>query len=185
MVTKISRSAHDIVIQTPTNQISPLSEVAETIREEAINEAREKIADPTDMELPRLLGQLDFLNAFQYEVALNVANILAKHDQNIQTVYAYDPGLNADSESGEQLPPDMTVHLLVLVTKPSAALEALVKSLDRALTISLRELPSPLFMNREFILDANLVTEEDVKLRRGYGSMLNSLFAPLLKVWQR
>jgi hypothetical protein len=185
MVTKMASLTHEKMTHTPTPQISPLSRVAETIREGAIAQAQEKVATPTDTELPRLLGRPAFLEAFKYEVALNVANVLAKYDQNVQTVYTYDPGLNADSESGEQSSEDMTVHLLVQVNKPSAALEAFVKSLDRALTASLKELPSPLFMGRGFILDVNLVTEEDVKLRRGYGSMLSALFAPPLKVWQR
>jgi hypothetical protein len=77
------------------------------------------------------------------------------------------------------------VHLLVKVSAASAALNAFVASLDRALTASLKELPSQAFTHREFILDVVVVDEEDVRLRRGPAAVITSVFAPALKIWER
>ncbi len=93
--------------------------------------------------------------------------------------------MNPDSESGEDMPMEATVHLLALVAAPSAALESFVAALDSALTASLKELPSPLFASRESVLDVNLITEKDVRLGLGYAALLSSVFAPPLKVWSR
>ena len=82
-------------------------------------------------------------------------------------------------------PVDATVHLLVLVNSSSAALEAFISALDRALTASLTSLPSPKFAERDSILDVNLLTEKDVESGRGYAVLLSSVFTPPLKVWQR
>jgi hypothetical protein len=73
----------------------------------------------------------------------------------------------------------------VVVQSPSAALDAFIASLDRALTASLNELPSPKFEQRTSILDVNILTEGDVKQGRGYAVLLSSVFTPPLQVWQR
>jgi hypothetical protein len=85
----------------------------------------------------------------------------------------------------EGQPVDATVHLLVLVKSSSAALEAFISALDRALAASLTSLPSPKFTERGSILDVNLLTEKDVESGRGYAVLLSSVFTPPLKIWQR
>lgn len=163
-----------------------LVEVAETIRADALAQARAKL-DPAwrDAHVASLLNRPDFIDYFKYGVAVGVSSALVANDQNIQAIYTYDPSTNADSDAGEDMPQDATVHLLVRVTTSTAALEAFVSSLDRALTASLKDLPSPRFAQRESILDVNLVTEDDVQRGSGYAGLLSGIFAPPLKVWQR
>ena len=107
------------------------------------------------------------------------------NDQRVREVYTYDPGLNADSEFGEEPALEMTLHLLVLVEAPSAALEAYINALNRALIESLKELPSPMFGQREFILDVSLITAQDVRRGLGSAGLLSAVFTQPIQVWRR
>jgi len=167
-------------------RVLPLDEVAETIRDDALALAQNRLSAPlTGLELKRLLRRPDFVDNLKYGLASGVANALSGNDPRVTAVYVYEPSANPDSELGNDMPVDATVHLLVLVKSPSAALDAFIAVLDRALTASLTSLPSPKFAERDSILDVNLLTEKDVESGRGYAILLSSVFAPPLKVWQR
>ena len=109
---------------------------------------------------------------------------ISAHDHNVQAIYVYDPSINADSESGEAMPPDATMHLVVRVTSSSAALDAFVGALDRALTSNLKDLPSPQFASRKAVLDVTLVTDEDVRRGSSLAGLLSGVFARPIQVWQ-
>ncbi len=169
---------------TATLTVMPIDDVAETIRNDAIEFARQQV-DGEDAGLISLLGRRDFFESFKYGLMSKVAEVLAATDRNILAVYTYDVDMNPDAEIGGELPLDATARLLVHVSTPSAALQAFISALDRALLASLKELPSPLFKERAFILDINLITDQDIRQRIGFAKLLTSPFAPPLKVWQR
>jgi hypothetical protein len=169
---------------TPTLTVTPIDDVAETIHNDALEFARQQV-DGEDAGLISLLGRRDFFESFQYGLVSKVAEVLAATDRNILAVYTYDVDMNPDAEIGGELPLDATARLLVHVSTPSAALQAFISALDRALLASLKELPSPLFKERAFILDVNLITDQDIQQRIGFAKLLTSPFAPPLKVWQR
>jgi hypothetical protein len=178
-------SLHNIT-DASIGRASHLTEVAEAIRDDALALARGKLSPrQRDLDLKSLSHHSAFLDYFKYGLASGVANVLAANDQHIMAIHAHDPSASTDSETGEDVLLDATVHLLVVVTSPSAALDALVAALDRALTGSLRSLPLPEFSKRGFVLDVNLITEEDVRLGVGYARLLSSVFMPPLQVWQR
>lgn len=160
--------------------------MAESIREKALEYAFERYAryiqDPV---LDELLYRHDFVEAFKSGVAEEVAGVLSSHDGHVQAVYLFDPDANPGSEDGVYLPVDGVVHLLVQVDVTSAALKSFLVALDRGLTQSFAELPAGLYADYTSVLDVILVTEEEVKQRKGYACLLSSIFAPPLKVWQR
>ena len=165
--------------------VTPLDEVVETIREDALTLAQERLTAPLrGLEIKRLLRRPEFVENLKYGLARGIANALSAHDSNVTAVYTFDPSTNPDSDLAETTI-DPTVHLLVVVQNTSAALEAFIASLDRALTAPLKSLPSQKFEQRESILDVNLLTARDVEQGRGYAILLSSVFAPPLKVWQR
>ena len=165
-------------------QVTSVDEVAETLRDDALARTKEKLNEH-DGSLISLFTRRDFFESFKYELTVQVAELLAASDRNVQAVYTFDADANPDAEAGEELPPDPTLRLMLVVSTPSAALQAYVDSLDRALVSSLKTLPSPLFKQRELILDVSLLTGQDIEQRRGYAKLLTSIFAPALKVWER
>jgi hypothetical protein len=167
-------------------KVFPLDEVAETIRDDALALAQARLSAPlAGLELNCLLRHPDFVDNLKYGLASGVSNALSANNPRVTAVYIYEPSANPDSELGNDMPVDATVHLLVLVKSSSAALEAFIAALDRALTASLTSLPSLKFAEHSSILDVNLLTEKDVASGRGYAVLLSSVFAPPLKVWQR
>ena len=171
--------------QAPALQVTHMDEVVETIRDDTLALAREKLY-PFERSLDPavLFRRPDFVGRFMFALAAQVAHTLAAHDQRVLAVYVHDPSANPPPEAGEEVLPDSTMHLLVLVTAPSAALSAFIASLDRALAASLREL-TPLFAQHESVMDVALIAEADVRLGRGLAGMLSAVFAPPIKVWQR
>jgi hypothetical protein len=172
--------------ESQTIQATPLQEIVETIREDALTLAQDRLTGAMrGLDLKQLFRRPDFVDNFKYELASGVATALSDNDPRVEAIYTYEPSGNPDSELGNDMPVDATVHLLVKVQASSAALVAFMAALDRALTASLRDLPSPQYSERESILDVNLITEKDIEEGRGYAVLLSSMFAPPLKVWQR
>ena len=174
----------DTLLSRPKTQ--DVGAIAADIREKALDSAFEKYArylqDPV---LDELLCQSGFLEAFKSGIAEEVARVLSTHDQHVQAVYMFDPNTNPGTEDGAYLPLDGGVHLLVQVDVTSAALDAFLEALDRGLTQALSELPADLYAGYTSVLDVILVTAAEVQQRKGYASLLTSIFAPPLKVWQR
>ncbi|MBN2303881.1 MAG: hypothetical protein JXQ72_05360 [Anaerolineae bacterium] len=174
------------------NSVLYLADAAQTIREEALASARAKMAVPDrDLPLAQLLERADFLDYVTYGLATGIAAVLASHDSGIQAIYMYDPAGNPGGSSGnvggnpgsDGVRASLAVHQLIRVGRPSAALEILITALDHALLAALRDLP--VCAGRAFILDASLISDADAAQERGYAALLNSMFAPPLKVWER
>jgi hypothetical protein len=168
-------------------QVSTLGELAKTIRASAVVEA---LSDRRSYATNEALLELELSRPVVREavkdgLARGVARALLAHDPQVQAIYAYDPSANPDSEAGDDRPFDATIHLLAIVTAPSAALQAFIAALDRALTESLKELPSPIFQIRESVLDINLITRQDVQERKGYAGLLSATFAPAIEICRR
>jgi hypothetical protein len=173
-------------IKAPAAAVSDVSGAAEEIREGALAFVREKLtAVQRGLDLMSLLRRSEYFEIFKHGLALGVAHVLASYDQRVLAVYTYELQTNTDVENSEAMPLDPTLHMLLLASTPSAALDAFISSLDRALMASLRELALPVLKQRDFILEVNLVTKQDIQYQIGYAKLLSSVFAPPLKVWQR
>jgi hypothetical protein len=173
--------------QFTLEQVGSLEKTAYAIRDNAIKHAQRKF--PMRLQkagLAGLLGYRNFVDYLKHAIAQEVAQVLATYDQHIQAVYLFEESTNPDAETEDYLSyVDLTIHLLVKVTSGSAALEAFITSLDRAITEVLRKLPSPAFASYTSFLDVLLVTEHDIQDGRGYAVLLSSIYAPPQKVWQR
>ena len=64
-------------------------------------------------------------------------------------------------------------------------LEAFITSLDRAITVVIRELPSKRLAQRKSFLNVIPITDSDIEERRGYAVLLSSIHARPLRVWER
>jgi hypothetical protein len=172
---------------TQKNQVSFLTETAQTIKDDAVDAAREKMGFyQQEAELSVLLQRRDFVEYFKYALAQEVSQVIGSYDQQVQAIYLFEESGNPDSETEDYSPAiDLTVHLLTRVSSASAALEAFVTSLDRVLTEVLRELPSDAVVRRTSFLNVIPVTEKDIAEGHGYAVLLSSIYARPLQVWRR
>jgi hypothetical protein len=170
-------------------KVARLSEVAEQIRDAALSQAKQKLGQQEQgWDLQKLFRSHHYpvyYEYFKHALSSAVAETLAANDKRVQAVFSVDINSNPDCESGEALPFDANLHLLVLVSKPSAGLVAYITSLDHALAASLRSLPLKSFEGIETTLDVKLITQDDLRTGKGYAPMLQAMFAPPLKVWER
>ncbi len=172
--------------QVPATAVSDVSVTADEIRESALAFVQEKLtAFQRGLDLIGLIRRSEYLEIFKHGLAIGVAKALARYDQRVLAVYTYELQSNTDVETGEAVPLNPTLNMLLLVSTPSAALDAFIGSLDRALLASLKELDLPVLKPRNFILEVNVVTRQDIQYQIGYAKLLSSVFVPPLKVWQR
>lgn len=174
------------VFEYQAPQLSRLDEVAETLRDDALTTVRESLR-PTEraLDLKALLRRPDFVGRFKHQLTLDLAQVLAAHDDNVREVHVHDPAMSQESEISEDVLPDPAISLIVVVAAPSAGLEAFAHALDRALTASLKQLPSAWVATRNSILEVALVTERDVEQGVGLARLLAAVYTPPIKVWER
>lgn len=163
-----------------------LADVAETIRDDALKQAEAglgPLAQPLDPG--ELFQRPAFVERFTYSVAKAAALAIVANDQRVEAAFLFEAEANPDigNDVGGYI--DASVHMLVVVNPPSAALESFIASLDRALVRSVRELETGPFAQRESILDVKLIGREDIAKGTGYAVLLKSIHAPALKIWQR
>ena len=178
------------ILQPPTKQertepeVTSLQEVAETIQIDALQHAHTRFTQPMRAaDLEEVLQRNDFIDHFKFGLAERISRTLAAHDEHVQAIYYFDPNLSSDAETETYAPLDVTVNLLVQVETKSAALDSFIAALDEALTQEARKLPSPLYASLVSILNAILITEEEVDQRRGYAILLSSMYLKPLQVW--
>lgn len=163
-----------------------LGESAETIRDDALRHARAKLGTlGKQLDQESLFKRAAFVDRFKYEVAKGAAFSIAANDQRVEAVYLFEQDANPDLGEGLDDDIDVSVHLLAIVSSPSAALESFIASLDRSLVQSLGELDAPLFEARVSILDVKIITDEDVANNTGFACLLRSIHAPALQIWRR
>ncbi len=163
-----------------------LSDVAETIRDDALRQAQSGLGNLAKrLDQKALFKRADFVERFAYWLAKAAALSIAANDQRVEQVFLFEAEPNPDVGSEAVAFADASVHLLAVVSPPSAALEAFIASLDRSLAQSLRELDIELFNRRESILDVKLITQEDIANNTGYAVLLRSIHAPALRIWLR
>jgi hypothetical protein len=169
------------------SEVSTAAEIAETVRNEALTLAYKGFADgPADGNLQKLLACPAFANHVKYRLAIAIANVLGTYDRRVLSVYyVYNTAPDPDAEVDPEAPGDPLLHFLVLVTSPTAALQAFVKALDRALVQSLHQLPSPALASLSTILDVSVVTEDESGRGTGWAALLQSAFAPPVQLWKR
>jgi hypothetical protein len=167
-----------------TDRVSCIDEMAKRIRDQAVASARAQLhADQYLTELDDPVQRSDFQRHFLQALAAGVAQALAANDRRVLAVYADETTRDHGAEVHDLW--GALAHLLVVVTAPSAALEAFVASLNRALGASLDALPKAHFSHAGPPLDIIVVTEQEVRLGVGMARLLSARLPPPVQLWQR
>jgi hypothetical protein len=108
-------------------------------------------------------------------------------DPSVRAVYLYEPDY-ATAEEGELgerpgLSPGMS--MLVWAERKSAALTAVLDSLAAAVREEAGKWACPKANALCWMLDAQVVDDNQVEARSGYGALVNSVYVRPLEVWHR
>lgn len=153
--------------------ITDMDIVAEAMRAEALDLARLHLTSDDRAATTRdLIRDPGFRAHFKRQLAVCVAAVIGASDARVQCVFTYDLA-------------DPPLHLLVLVSQPTAGLVAFLTSLDRSLLASLEDLHLPELEGRESILDVHPITPKEVRLGIGYAALLSAVFTSPIKIWKR
>ena len=164
--------------------VSSLDDMAAEIRDQAVAAAREELVPGRRSAHPaELFERPSFRSAFVQALAIGVAQALAANDQRVVAVYAHVAAPNPGSKVGGEA--TALLHLLVLVTSPSAALEAFVTALNRALSESVSGITGPRFGQSQPLLDINILTEQQVQHGVGLARLLSAVRPRPIMLWQR
>ena len=163
-----------------------INDTAEELINLSINEARPKISRyDQDKDIAILLQDKVFTDQFHYILTENIAKEFSRNDTSIEAVYLFDPDANPGLESGDYLPIDPCLHLLLVVEKASAGLNAYLAAFNRAITEVINKMPSPIYSGIHSFMDVILITNQDIESRKGYAALISSIFSPPLRVWAK
>ena len=121
-------------------------------------------------------------NYYNYNIAKELGEVLGFWDKNIRAVYAHDYDAATPEETCfENASPFSLVHMIIWAEHKTKALNALLETIDRAMVQHHRHMLGRIKL--EHVLDVQVVDDEDVRNRTGYGALLQSIYQPPIQVW--
>jgi ribosomal protein L35AE/L33A len=161
-----------------------VDEEAESAVNAALEFSAQKLGRPVKTVVARIQeGDGVAASYWRYGLAKRMAECLADWDESVKAVYAVDYDATPDDLAFGTATQPVLVHLIAWVDRKTAALDSLVAALDGALVQRVAELMG---MDRlAHLLDVQVVDDEDVESRRGYGAALTSLHNSPIQVWTR
>lgn len=133
-------------------------------------------------------GESEVNECVRNNLTAQIAEVLGQIDKTVKAVYTYYPVITAETSHLPELEPsdeDTRINLVVWVKRKSAALSALVDSLEDDLGESQRQLNIMIGDQPCFSLFAGMVDNKDVTHRRGFGAIVESEYIRTNRVWRR
>lgn len=157
--------------------------VADMIEEALTFSAAKTRTGTKEKALDRVLqGDCSVCEYMRYGLAKGIAQYLGSIDDTVKAVYVYEPEYATDEE---MVGLSFSINLLAWVQRESAALNSIVAGLDAALMEERKRLLCPDATAECFSLDVKVADDDEVRRRRGYGALVNSIFVRPTKVWGR
>lgn len=129
-----------------------------------------------------LHGDCSACGYVRYGLAKAIAQYLGSIDDTIKAIYIYEPEYATDDEMARL---SLSINLFAWVKRESAALNSIIACLDAALQEERKPLLCPAATAECFSLDLKVADDDEVRRRRGYGALVNSIFVRPTKVWER
>jgi hypothetical protein len=166
---------------------SPQEISQSSIVEGALNRVLRLVARKIGLETPGQVvaqlnaGQPEPRRAFRHELAREAAVYLGTLDKHVKAVYMAEYDASPEDMAFAEEQSLTPVHLILWVTRKTAALTAAATALDRALLESYRAWVGPNAPG--YLVDVQLVDDHEVTNRKGYGAVLTSIHMPPLRIW--
>lgn len=180
---RLSASSTDT--ETLAFRVSEISSAVDAAIETALRYAQEKAGvGDLNLVMKKLQGgDVTAWQYFNYCLAQQVSEYLGACDSHVQATYTFDYDATPEDVIFSDQVRDRLIHILVWVSRKTAALETLVRALDAALCESYVQ---RLGISRpKHVLDIQVVDDTEVQERTGYGALLASIHRQPLKIWSR
>lgn len=176
--------AKPAAIVAPATPLSDANTLAQAALERALSYTASQL-EFTDVEFAVghiRQGDQAACERFQYALAREVAEYLHAYDRSVRSVHLYDCDATPEDTIFNPQPQNSLVHLIVRTDRKSSALSALIQAFDRALAVCYGQ---RLATDRiGYVLDVQLVDEDEVRGRTGYGALLSSINLRPTLVWE-
>lgn len=157
--------------------------VANMIEEALAFSAAQTGTGTKEKALDRVLqGDCSVCGYMRYGLAKGLAQYLGSIDDTIKAIYVYEPEYATNDDA---VGLSFGINLLAWVARKSAALNSIVAGLGAALIEERKCLLCPEATAECFSLDVKVADDDEVRRRRGYGALVDSIFVRPTKVWER
>jgi hypothetical protein len=172
----------------PTVQLDQA--LADTMVQNAIAYCAEKKYSGDVREATQALrqGRCDICGYLSESLIRQVGEYLGQVDKTVRAIYRYEPEyVTMRPSPGNQAKNGRRagINLVAWVDRKSAALNALGDTLETVLSESRRKISCKNAQPACFTFDVQLVDQNDVTERRGYGVVVNSMYLCSTQVWAR
>jgi hypothetical protein len=133
------------------------------------------------------LGDCSICEAVRYQLAMQLAEYLGSVDSTVKAVYWYEPDYATGVEEPIPDRPNLSpgINMIVWANRKSAALTSVVASLNSALSEEVRRFGCPKANALCWALEVQVVDDDQVLQRTGYGALINSIYVRPMEVWRR
>jgi hypothetical protein len=170
------------VLNTPIDQ-----SLTDKMFDQAIVECADEIfaGDALRMRQSLLQSHCENCKCVAVCLARLIGEYLGQVDRTVKAVYNYQPLEDTDKEPFETSEPFVGINLVVWVERKSAALSALLETLESALNASRNQIGCAIATPACFALNVMLVSDHDVQEGQGLGLLIRAAGVRSIPVWKR
>jgi hypothetical protein len=155
--------------------------------DQAIIECSEALfsGDTRRMRQSLLQGHCENCREVVKSLSRQIGEYLGRVDRTVKAVYQYEPVETPGVAPSEFEEPYVGINLIVWVERKSAALSALLETMETVLKASQRKIGCADASSRCFALDVKVVLDQEVQERRGLGLLAGTVDLRSEPVWTR
>lgn len=134
------------------------------------------------------VNQVEACIAFSDNLVRQIATYLGSMDKMVKAVFEYEPEyatIHPRAHVRSLSPRQSGLNLIIWAKRKSAALKALIATLEAVLVESQQKIGLAREKTAFITLDVKIVDDQDVEERRGYGLIVSSQLVRSRRVWQR
>jgi hypothetical protein len=133
-------------------------------------------------------GRCDACNYLTLNLVKQVSEYMGQMDKTVKAVYKFEPEHSTNRVQKEDEPASTRksgINLIAWVERKSAALSALVATLESSLAESRRKVGCMSAEPMCYAISVGMVDDKDVFEERGYGAMVKAMYVRSAQVWAR